>query len=160
MTVHDSGEHHTYCKHMTFQVTLPVSESNPHEKAINPKVHWNEKNKIIKKKKKKKNHNVVVLIFRLWTANVSETPNRKTFEFPNVWCPRYLIAVSPVRIQSNFDGSNPFGTMKICSRQRLFEPRKVNISATPGGIMEIIVGYLFGVIYFKCMSCVHIRITP
>ena len=63
------------------------------------------------------------------------------------------------KIQSNFDGSNLFGTMKICLRQRLFEPRKVTIGATPGGIMEIIVGYFFGVQYFKCMLCVLIRIT-
>ena len=62
-------------------------------------------------------------------------------------------------IQSNFEGSNLFGTMKICSRQRLFERRKITIGATPGGIMEIIVGYLFGVLYFKCMLCVLIRIA-
>ena len=60
-------------------------------------------------------------------------------------------------IQSNSDGSNIFGTMKICSRQRLFEPRKVTIGAIPGGIMEIIVGYIFGVLYFKCMSCVLVH---
>ena len=51
-------------------------------------------------------------------------------------------------LQSNFDGSNLFGTMKICSRQRLFEPRKVTIGATPGGIMLLIVEYLLGVLYF------------
>ena len=62
-------------------------------------------------------------------------------------------------IQSNFDGSNPFGTMKFCSRQLQFEPRKATISGTPGGTMETIVGYLFGVLYFKCMLCVLIRIT-
>ena len=62
-------------------------------------------------------------------------------------------------VQANFDGSNPFGTMKICSRQREFEPWKVTISATPGGTMEITVGYLFGVLYFKCMLCVLIRIA-
>ena len=62
-------------------------------------------------------------------------------------------------LQSNFNGSNPFGTMKVCSRQRLFEPRKVTIGAIPGGIIEIIVGYLFGVLYFKCMLCVLIKIA-
>ena len=62
-------------------------------------------------------------------------------------------------IQSNFDGSNPFRTMKICSRQQQFEPRRVTISAIPGGIMEIIVGYLFNVLYYKCMLCVLIRIA-
>ena len=64
----------------------------------------------------------------------------------------------PNELQSNFDGSNLFGTMKICSRLRLFEPRKVTIGATPGGIMETIVGYLFGVLYFKCMLCALIRV--
>ena len=63
------------------------------------------------------------------------------------------------KIQSNFDGSNSFGTMKICSRQRQFEPRRVTISAIPEGIMEIIVGYLFGVLYYKRMLCVLIRIA-
>ena len=29
----------------------------------------------------------------------------------------------------------------------------------PGGIIEIIVGYLFGVLYYKCMLCVLIRIA-
>ena len=71
----------------------------------------------------------------------------------------YKSYVSPLYIQSNFDGSNLFGTMKSCSRQRLFEPRKVTIGATPGVKMEIIVGYLFGVLYFKCMLCVLIRIA-
>ena len=36
---------------------------------------------------------------------------------------------------------------------------EVTISATPGGTMEITVGYLFGVLYFKCMLCVLIRIA-
>ena len=67
--------------------------------------------------------------------------------------------VNDHEVQLNFDGSNPFGTMKICSRQRKFEPWKATNSATPGGTMEIIVGYLFGVLYFKCMLCVLIRIA-
>ena len=62
-------------------------------------------------------------------------------------------------IQSNFDGSNTFGTVKICSRQRWFEPRMVTISAIPGGIVEITVGYLFVVLYYKRMLCVLIRIA-
>ena len=70
-----------------------------------------------------------------------------------------IILYSYISVQSNFDGSNLFGTMKICSKQRLFEPGKVTISATPGGIMEIIVGYLFGILYFKCLLCVLIRIA-
>ena len=32
-------------------------------------------------------------------------------------------------IQSNLNGSNSFGTMKICSRYGLFEPLRVNQSA-------------------------------
>ena len=35
----------------------------------------------------------------------------------------------------------------------------VTISAIPGGIMEIIVEYLFGVVYYKRMLCVLIRIA-
>ena len=74
----------------------------------------------------------------------------------NIFCShtascRLSIPVQWLRVQLNFDGLNPFGAMKICSRQRQFEPRRVTISAIPGGIMEIIVGYLFGVLYYKCM---------
>ena len=72
---------------------------------------------------------------------------------------KHYSQIPHLNIQSNFDGSNPFGTMKICSRQRQFEPRRVTISAIPGGIMEIIVGHLFGVLYYKRMLCVLIRIA-
>ena len=72
---------------------------------------------------------------------------------------RMVLISDTFYIQSNFDGSNLFGTVKICSRQRLFKPRKVTVGASPGGIMDIIVGYLFGVIYFKCMLCERIRIA-
>ena len=37
-------------------------------------------------------------------------------------------------IQSNFDGSNTFGSMKICSRQGEFEPLRVYYRARSGGI--------------------------
>ena len=47
----------------------------------------------------------------------------------------------------------------LWAHENLFEPRKATISATTGGTMEIIVGYLFGVLYFKCMLCVLIRIA-
>ena len=40
-------------------------------------------------------------------------------------------------LQSNFNGSNTFGTMKICSRQGEFELMNVNHSARSGGIMDI-----------------------
>ena len=47
----------------------------------------------------------------------------------------------------------------LWDHENLFETAVVTISATPGGTMEIIVGYLFGVLYFKCMLCVLIRIA-
>ena len=40
-------------------------------------------------------------------------------------------------IQSNFSGSNTFGTMKISSRQGQFEPMRVDYSARSGGLMGI-----------------------
>ena len=38
---------------------------------------------------------------------------------------------------SNFNGSNTFGTMKICSRQGQFELMSVDNYARSGGIIEI-----------------------
>ena len=35
-------------------------------------------------------------------------------------------------VQSNLDGSNLFGTMKICSRDGWFEPLRVNYGANSG----------------------------
>ena len=40
-------------------------------------------------------------------------------------------------LQSNFNGSNTFGTMKVCSRQGKFELMSVNHSARSGGIIGI-----------------------
>ena len=40
-------------------------------------------------------------------------------------------------MQSNFNGSNTFGTMKISSRQGKFEPMRVDNSARSGGIIMI-----------------------
>ena len=40
-------------------------------------------------------------------------------------------------LQSNFNGSNTFGTMKISSRQGLFEPMRVDKSARSEGIIRI-----------------------
>ena len=40
-------------------------------------------------------------------------------------------------IQSNFKGSNTFGTMKISSRQGLFEPLRVYYRARSGGIIGV-----------------------
>ena len=47
-------------------------------------------------------------------------------------------------IQSNFNGSNIFGTMKISSRQGLFELMSVNHSARSGGILWLY--FLFSII--------------
>ena len=51
---------------------------------------------------------------------------------------RYLEPDVLKYIQSNFNGSNSFGTMKISSRQGLFEPMRVDYSARSGGIIGII----------------------
>ena len=40
-------------------------------------------------------------------------------------------------LQSNFNGSNTFGTMKISSRQGYFEPTRVDYSARSGGLIGI-----------------------
>ena len=40
-------------------------------------------------------------------------------------------------IQSNFNGSNNFGTMKMCSRQGEFELMSVNHNARTGGKIKI-----------------------
>ena len=39
------------------------------------------------------------------------------------------------KIQPNFNGSNTFGTMKICSREGQFELMSVNRNARSGSIM-------------------------
>ena len=47
-----------------------------------------------------------------------------------------------LNIQKNFNGSNTFGTMKICSRQGKFELMSVNHSARSGGIIGIFFRFL------------------
>ena len=42
-----------------------------------------------------------------------------------------------MKIQSNFNGSNTFGTMKISLRQGQFEPLWVDNSAKSGGLIRI-----------------------
>ena len=49
------------------------------------------------------------------------------------WCVTPYAQV--LRIQSNFNGSNTFGTMKISSRQEEFKPMRVDYSARSGGII-------------------------
>ena len=47
-------------------------------------------------------------------------------------------SVCPAKyVQSNFNGSNTFRTMKICSRQGWFEPLRVYDRARSGGIIRI-----------------------
>ena len=41
------------------------------------------------------------------------------------------------KVQSNFNGSNTFGTMRISSRQGKFEPMRVDYSARSGGLIGI-----------------------
>ena len=42
-----------------------------------------------------------------------------------------------LNVQSNFNGSNSFGTMQISSRQGKFEPMWVDYSARSGGLIGI-----------------------
>ena len=55
------------------------------------------------------------------------------------WFCIYLVPRPPTNriIQSNFNGSNTFGTMKIYSRQGQFELMSVNHIARSGGIIGI-----------------------
>ena len=46
-------------------------------------------------------------------------------------------------LQSNFNGSNTFGTMTISSRQGLFEPLRVYYRARSGGIIGVSLRFLF-----------------
>ena len=43
-----------------------------------------------------------------------------------------------LHVQSNFNGLNTFGTMKISSRQEKFEPMRVVYSTRSGGTIGII----------------------
>ena len=58
-------------------------------------------------------------------------------------------------IQSNFDGSNTFVTMKISSRQGSFEPMGVDNSARSGGIKRISL-----IFYNMKVSCVFSLESP
>ena len=73
------------------------------------------------------------------------------FQFPRGgqverWC---WICVLIWIIQSNFNDSNTFGTMKISSRQGKFEPMRVGNSARSGGIIRISL-----IFYNMKVSCV------
>ena len=43
---------------------------------------------------------------------------------------------SPLQLLSNFNGSNIYGTMEICSRHGKFEPLRVNHSARSNGNLD------------------------
>ena len=62
---------------------------------------------------------------------------RKAFgdNLPYFSKPLYTIIINI--IQSNFNGSNTLGTMKICSRQGQLELMSVNHSAKSGGIIGL-----------------------
>ena len=58
-------------------------------------------------------------------------------------------------VQSNFNGSNTFGTMKINSRQEWFEPMRVDYSARSGGIIRI-----FSIFFNMKVCCVFSLESP
>ena len=49
----------------------------------------------------------------------------------------FLFCIFILQIQSNLNGSNTFGAVKICSRQGYFELMSVNHSARSEGIIKI-----------------------
>ena len=51
--------------------------------------------------------------------------------------PTFVSSFSLLLLQSNFNGSNTFGTMKISSRQGYFELMSFDNSARSGGILKI-----------------------
>ena len=53
-------------------------------------------------------------------------------------------------IQSNFNGSNKFETIEICSRQEYFELKSVNHSARSEGIMGISFRSYLNKMYIVC----------
>ena len=52
-----------------------------------------------------------------------------------------MTKMTTMLIQSNFNGSNTFGTKKISSRQGEFEPMRVDYSVRSGGL--ILISFLF-----------------
>ena len=46
--------------------------------------------------------------------------------------PTLKVQLSVFKVQSNFDGSNIFGTIENCSRHGWFEPLRVNYDAKSG----------------------------
>ena len=58
-------------------------------------------------------------------------------------------------LQSNFNGSNTFGTMKISSRQGKFEPMRVDNSTRSGGLIRISLSF-----YIMKVCCVFSLESP
>ena len=54
------------------------------------------------------------------------------------------------QLQQNFNGSNSFGIMKICSRQGKLELMSVSHSARPGGIIGMFFRFSLTLRYFVC----------
>ena len=59
------------------------------------------------------------------------------FTGTNQYRPNYWIGGDGMQIQSNFNGSNTFGTMKISLRQGQFEPMRVDNGARSGDLIRI-----------------------
>ena len=59
-------------------------------------------------------------------------------------------------VQPKFNGSNTFGTMKICSRQGQFELKSVYQSARSGGI----IGIFFSIFFNMKVCCVFSLESP
>ena len=76
-----------------------------------------------------------VLLFQVYTVAVI----MKAVSYPFS-----VVLVYRYEIQSNFNGSNTFGTMQISSRQGKFEPVRVDYSARSGGLIGI--SFLFSLI--------------
>ena len=64
-----------------------------------------------------------------------------------------IITVELQWLEPLWDHENVFETAVVRATEFYF------YNALPGGIMEIIVRYLYGVLYYKCMLCVLIRIA-
>ena len=73
-----------------------------------------------------------VHVIKGFIVNPGESADNKLHE------PHLGLRCLQIQRQSNFNGSNTFGTMKISSRQGLFEPMRVDYSARSGGIIGII----------------------
>ena len=67
-----------------------------------------------------------------------------------------FITILGVKLQSNFNGSNTFGTMKICSRQGEFEPLRLYYRDRSRGINRDI----FSIFFNMKAYCVYALESP